>query len=136
MKGCLTNNLSVRSDGSDESRRLHHGHEFPTTLFSFPNMNPRVWTAWLSILPCFALADGPADNIPDKVRPIPPPGIAIGAADRAELAEGVLKLCSELDALRDALQKQPALLARLPDVILYHKAVDWALRYDGFYKTN
>jgi len=99
-------------------------------------MNPRIWSALLCTIPCLALADGPADNIPEKVRPVPPPGIAIAPADRDELAEGVKKLSDEIDSLREALPKQPGLLARLPDVIIYHKAVDWALRFDGFHKTN
>ena len=32
-----------------------------------------------------ARCDGPADNVPDKVRPVPPPGVEIEAKDRAEL---------------------------------------------------
>jgi hypothetical protein len=95
-----------------------------------------TWSALHFLLPLVALADGPSDNIPDKVRPVPPPGVSIAAGDRMELSEGVSRLGQELDGLRSALQKQPALLALLPDVIIYHKAADWALRYDGFHKTN
>ncbi|PYI84465.1 MAG: hypothetical protein DME26_13215 [Verrucomicrobia bacterium] len=82
------------------------------------------------------LADGPGDNLPDKVRRVPPPGIAIPAADRSELESGVAELDKVIDSLRANLKSKPALLDLLPDVQIYHKAVDWALRYDEFYKTN
>ena len=39
-----------------------------------------------------ALADGPADNLAEKVRRVPPPGIAISDADRTELTEGAARL--------------------------------------------
>ena len=99
-------------------------------------MNSFAWSAFVVILPSIALADGPADNLPDKVRSVPPLGISIPATDRDELVESATKLGREIEALRESLQKQPSLLARLPDVIIYQKAVDWAVRYDGFYKTN
>ena len=36
--------------------------------------------------------DGPRDNLPDNVRPVPPPGIEVPAEDRAELEAGLKKL--------------------------------------------
>ena len=81
-------------------------------------------------------ADGPKDNALDQVRPVPPPGIAVGDADRAELEKGAGDLGKEIDALGGALKGKPALLALLPDVQIYHKAVDWALRYNEFYKPQ
>ena len=81
-------------------------------------------------------ADGPSDNIPDKVRPVPPPGIKISEADRAGLESGVTELGKEIDSLRGELKGKTALLDLLPDLQIYHKAVDWALRYDEFYKSN
>ena len=33
--------------------------------------------------------DGPQDNVPEKVRQIPPPGIAIEESARTEVTEGV-----------------------------------------------
>lgn len=81
-------------------------------------------------------ADGPGDNIPDKVRRVPPPGIAIKDSDRAELQSGVEDLGREIDSLRVTLKSKPALLDLLPDVQIYHKAVHDALAYDEFYKTN
>ncbi len=71
-----------------------------------------------------------------EVKPIPPPGIAIPDADRAALAAEVAALGKEIDALRVALKAQPALLALLPDVMIFHKSVDWALRYDEFFEPK
>jgi Prolyl oligopeptidase family len=81
-------------------------------------------------------ADGAADNRVDNVRRIPPPGVSIPDESRTELSEGVTKLAGEIDALRTSLSKQPELLAVLPDVQIFHKAVDWALRYNEFFRTN
>src|SRR5438876_1079022 len=81
-------------------------------------------------------ADGPSDNLPDKVRPVPPPGIKISEADRAELEAGAAELGKEIESLRGELKSRRALVDLLPDVQIYHKAVDWALRYDEFYKSN
>jgi hypothetical protein len=83
-----------------------------------------------------AYADGPSDNVADKVRRIPPPGITIAETDRAELSEGVARLGKEIEALRGDLKSKRALLELLPDVQIFHKAVDWALRYEEFFKTN
>lgn len=85
---------------------------------------------------CAAFADGPADNLVDKVRRIPPAGAIITDAARQELTDGVAKLGAEIESLRGELSKKPDLLARLPDVQIFHKAVDWALRYDEFFRTN
>src|SRR2546425_13118796 len=81
-------------------------------------------------------ADGPADNLPDKVRRVPPPGIKIPAADRTELEAGAAALGQSIQALRSELKSKPDLLELLPDVQIYHKAVHWALAYDEFFKSN
>lgn len=86
----------------------------------------------LSAVP-FVRADGPADNVPEKVRPVPPPGVKIPDGDRSELQAGVEALGKEIDELRAALKGKPALLALLPDVQIYHKAVHYALTYNEFY---
>ncbi len=100
-------------------------------------MHLHCLSAIVLILGSFSLeADGPADNLPDQVRRVPPPGIALPAADRAELETGVAELGREIDALRAALKNKPALLDLLPDVQIYHNAVRYALTYDEFYKTN
>jgi hypothetical protein len=80
--------------------------------------------------------DGPGDNLPDKVRRVPPPGLNISEVDRAELEAGAAALARNIDALRSELRSRPMFLELLPDVQIYHKAVDWALRYDEFFKSN
>src|SRR4051812_10044083 len=83
-----------------------------------------------------ACADGPADNVADKVRPVPPPGIAVPPADRAELEAGIKELGQEIDALRTTLQGKPALLDLLPDVQIYHNAVRYALTHNEFFNAK
>jgi len=82
------------------------------------------------------LADGPKDNQPDQVRPIPPPGVEIPAADREELQKEADQLRKAIEELRTSLKKKPELFELLPDVEVYHKAVDWALRYNEFFKIQ
>ncbi len=83
-----------------------------------------------------AFADGPADNKAETVRRVPPEGIKIPDAARAELQAGADALGKDLEALRNLLKSKAALLDLLPDAQIYHKAVDWALRHDEFYSTN
>jgi len=83
-----------------------------------------------------ALADGPADNLPDRVRRVPPPGIPVSAADRAELETGANELGLQIESLRKELEAKPARLDLLPDAQIYHKAVRYALAYDEFFNTN
>ena len=78
------------------------------------------------------LADGPKDNSAENVRPVPPPGVAIPEPDRAALTKGVGELKQLADDAQKAQAKNPAMLALLPDVLIYHKAVDWALRFNQF----
>jgi len=84
---------------------------------------------------CLALI-ATAENSFDGVKPVPPPGIAISEANRAELEKGAADLGREIESLRTELRGKPALLDLLPDAQIYHKAVDWALRYNEFYRTN
>jgi hypothetical protein len=79
-------------------------------------------------------ADGPQDNLVDKVRRVPPPGEPLAPGDRQELEAGVKVLGDEIVELRAALKGKPALLELLPDVQVYHNAVRYALKYDEFYK--
>src|SRR5205807_9832877 len=80
-----------------------------------------------------AYADGPADNVPDKVRPVPPPGVQVPDAARKELQYGVDQLGQRIEHLKKSLEKKPALLELLPDVEIYHNAVRYALTYNEFY---
>ena len=72
---------------------------------------------WFSV----ARADGAADNAPEKVRPVPPKGIALTDADRANLSSGLDKLSQEIAELRSNLKLRPELLHLLPDVEIYEK---------------
>jgi hypothetical protein len=99
--------------------------------------SPLLASTTLTVLAALPLlADGPKDNIPDQVRPIPPPGVAIPDQERVLLQEGANALAKEIAALRTSLEKKPALLALLPDVEIFHKSVDWALRYNEFFKPQ
>jgi len=62
-------------------------------------------------------------------RQTPPPGIAIPQTDRAELIARTAALGQEIDGLR----KQTRVRGLLADVEIFHKAVDWPLRYDEFF---
>jgi len=78
------------------------------------------------LLAATALADGPADNVPDQVRRIPPAGIEVAEAERSSLQ-------AELDQLAEAMaeiREHPL----LPDVEVFHKAVRYALDYGEFQK--
>ena len=96
------------------------------------------WPAAASLaLASFGLfADGPADNIAEKVRPVPPPGVAIPEDVSQSLREPVDRLGEDLQVLRRDLAGKPALLSRWADAAIFHKSVDWALRYNEFFKTN
>ncbi|HVL15111.1 MAG TPA: prolyl oligopeptidase family serine peptidase, partial [Gemmata sp.] len=72
-----------------------------------------------------AAADGPADNIPDNVRPIPPKGNPVAAEDLAEIKKGL----AELQTLIKEIGKHDL----LPDVLNYEKAARWAIEYDEVY---
>lgn len=86
---------------------------------------------------CLAGAmDGQQDNAPAQVRQIPPPGIKINETDRAELTKNAADFEQEIKQARQELTGQPRLLDLLPDVLIYHKAVDWALKYDEFYDAR
>ena len=87
-------------------------------------------------VPIVVHADGPADNLAEKVRRVPPPGVAILAEDRAELESGAAALGREIEALRVSLKGKPALLELMPDVQIYHNAVRYALAHDEFYHIS
>src|SRR4051794_19893736 len=87
----------------------------------------------LALFACRASADGAADNLPEKVRRVPPPGIKISDADRAALADGIAALAADVRRVR-AEVKDPKLAARWPDVQIYVNAVQYALDLDQIYK--
>ena len=77
-----------------------------------------------------------AQTPPPPAKRLPPAGVAIPTAARTELTAGAASLASEIAELRTSLAKKPSLLALLPDVEIFHKAVDWALRYDEFFDAK
>lgn len=80
------------------------------------------------------LADGPSDNLADKVRPIPPlPKIEATAAEKAELADGVAALRKEIESLQTSLKGKPELLALLPDVQIYYNSVRYAVAHNEIF---
>ncbi len=100
---------------------------------------PTRWS--LLVLPillsvAFLRADGPSDNAAEKVRPVPPPGVAIADADRGALQESVNTFGKEIQSLKEALAGKPALLDLLPDVEIYFNAVRYALANNEFYDAK
>ena len=92
-------------------------------------------TLALLALACTALAFGQTPAAPQSSPPpkrIPGPNITLTDADRDELTAGATALRRDLDALGQELSGDAKLSALLPDVEVFHKAVDWALRYDEF----
>jgi len=77
-----------------------------------------------------------AEDAFENIKAVPPPGIAIPDTDHDQLQKGVSQLGKQLELLQADLSGKPTLLDLLPDAQIYHKAVDWALRYNEFYRTN
>ena len=81
----------------------------------------------------FLAADGPSDNIPQNVRPVPPAGIVVPDAVRRELTEAADALQSEIDRLRGSLAERPAMSKLLPDIEIFSKAVRDALEHNELF---
>ncbi len=77
-----------------------------------------------------AWADGPTDNLPDQVRPIPPEGIEVPKETEAALREELAKLGAELEALGKQTEHADFIANYLADVEVCHRAVRDALDYD------
>ena len=67
---------------------------------------------------------------------VPAVGIEIPKDTLLALRERTDALGQAIDQLRDQLTETPPLLRFLPDVQVYHKAVDWALRHRLFFKEG
>ncbi len=104
---------------SDRRIQLHH--------CAWMLMLGLVSTAW---------ADGPADNVPDNVRRIPKLGVDVPDADRMELEQGLKTLAEQIARLRLKQSDSPLVITFLPDVLIYHRAVDQALRYQEFFDAK
>lgn len=90
----------------------------------------------LMVCTASASAQAPNDNRPDKVRPVPPPGVEIKAEDREALSAGVAQLDQAIEGLQSKLAGQSKLLALLPDVVIYRNAVYYALNYNEFHNLR
>src|SRR5947207_15373409 len=82
----------------------------------------------LSILLCAATLAFAQGGAPRPTPPIPALGIAVPAADRAELEAGLQRL----QASTAKLVKNPL----APDVLIYQEAVRYALQYNEFLNVN
>ncbi|MHC4879900.1 MAG: prolyl oligopeptidase family serine peptidase [Planctomycetota bacterium] len=76
-------------------------------------------------VPC--LADGPKDNHPESVRPVPPVGVELSDADRSELENGLKQLDASLAELRAKKDARTATL--LPDVEIFARAIRHGVQY-------
>lgn len=85
-------------------------------------MSPRL------LLPALLLAAASLQAA--EIRRVPPAGITVPDADRAELQTGIDALGKEIAALR----KDHA--AEIADVAIFHKSADWALRYGEFFNEK
>ena len=71
-----------------------------------------------------------------KTPRVPAVGIEIPKKARLALRERTDALGRAIDQLRVQFAETPPLLRFLPDVQVYHKAVDWALRHRLFFKDS
>lgn len=81
-----------------------------------------------------ARADGPADNLPDKVRRIPKLGIEVPSEKRDALEAKLTDLEQRIAALGKRDDARPRSL--VCDVQIYSKAVRDALRHQEFFEEN
>ncbi|MBS0201372.1 MAG: prolyl oligopeptidase family serine peptidase [Planctomycetes bacterium] len=81
-----------------------------------------------------ALADGPSDNVADNVRRIPKLGVDVPEADQHELDQGIKILADQISQLKKS--DNPLAGKLLPDVLIYHRAVDQALRFREFFDAK
>ncbi|MES2705861.1 MAG: prolyl oligopeptidase family serine peptidase [Verrucomicrobiota bacterium] len=86
---------------------------------------------WIGCVPAFG--DGAADNLTGNVRRMPPAGAAIAENVRAALTAEAARLGAGIEGFQRNSSGKSGTLRYLPDVQIFHKAVDWALRYDEFY---
>jgi pimeloyl-ACP methyl ester carboxylesterase len=71
----------------------------------------------------------PLALIAQEVKRIPPLGIEVPAADRAEIETGLKQLAAAISPLR----QDAKLASEIPNVEIFFKSADWALRYGEFF---
>ena len=99
-----------------------------------PRLAVVVLSMVLPLLAVPALADGPQDNIPDNVRPVPPIGLELSDADRTELESGLAELDAAIAELRKKKDARTAEL--LPDVEIFARAIRHGIQYRELFKPN
>ncbi|MCA9026071.1 MAG: prolyl oligopeptidase family serine peptidase [Planctomycetaceae bacterium] len=90
--------------------------------------------ASLSLSVAKTKADGPADNRPESVRQIPPPGVEISAEDRTRLQAELGELQIQVETLRTS--DDEFVQSLLPDVEIFARAVDQALRFNEMFSED
>jgi hypothetical protein len=88
--------------------------------------------AWLFLF-ISSFAIGPNTLAADR---LPPAGIEIPDATRTELTDRATAFRKQIDDASLELAEKPKLLALMPDVEIFHKAVDWPLHYDEFFEKS
>ena len=73
---------------------------------------------------------------PRPLRRVPAPGISVPAKVRLHLSDKLVQLENLIAHIEDASLPASIVEAHLPDVAIFHKAVDYALHHNEFYKTN
>lgn len=76
-------------------------------------------------------ADGPRDNHPENIRPIPPPGVELPQADADSLRRGLEQLSEAIKRL--AKRGDASTTELLPDIEIFDRAVRDALDYHEFF---
>ena len=99
-----------------------------------PRLAVIALSSLLPLLTVPSFADGPKDNIPDNVRPIPPVGLELSDADRNELESGLAELDAAIAELRT--KKDPQTVELLPDVEIFARAIRHGIQYRELFKPN
>ncbi len=83
----------------------------------------------------FLFADGPKDNLPGQVRPVPPIGIELSEAEKAELLAGQKKLVAQINTLKKS--KDARIRSLVPDVEIFARAIRDAVAHrELFHKRD
>ena len=93
---------------------------------------PTVFFVLLTV--SVARADGPRDNDPKSVRPVPRPGVRPAGSGFVQLPDKLKDLRARIT--RAASSKDPAIRELIPDVEIYYRAVSDALTYNEFFSAN
>ena len=92
-------------------------------------------TALFLLLPVSTVrADGPRDNDPKSVRPVPRPGVRPAGSGFVQLPDKLKDLRARIT--RAASSKNPAISALIPDVEIYYRAVNDAMAFNEFFSAN